>query len=450
MIILMSIIKREKMKTAKTIQRKQNHAAPYASAGTSGVSVQAPQNRTGLPDTLKSGIESLSGLAMDDVRVHYNSPKPVQFQALAYAKGTDIHIAPGQERHLPHEAWHVVQQKQGRVKANLQMAGAAVNDDEKLENEADDMGVKALTASPGIGHDAHLISNVVQAKATSENVVQRSSVEIEEVESDHPTTVVSKIKDAGIDKVYLGVSTKATYAYERPKLIKAVIHPGNGPDDTTEAGNDLVGTTAEIGGLGNAEAWTLGYPGDVNYAGGHLIGAQFWQNANTSLLEENLVPMRQSINSSIYKIMEHEVATHVGGNNKIGLDISLHYDPTTNVTLNQGQLQAILQQRFVNTAGFDFTQSFNLRPRVPDKITVKVSSFTGEPDLPKRTLNNPVSGDIQKSATFSKPVFVSNIGWNATSSKLKPPFTQAYWNTFNPVKLKQTGVRTYNFFQETL
>ena len=29
--------------------------------------------------------------------------------ALAYAQGSDIHLAPGQEQHLPHEAWHVVQ-----------------------------------------------------------------------------------------------------------------------------------------------------------------------------------------------------------------------------------------------------------------------------------------------------------------------------------------------------
>ncbi|NDV67379.1 hypothetical protein D0T66_00510 [Dysgonomonas sp. 25] len=45
---------------------------------------------------------------MDDVRVHYNSAKPAQLQALAYAQDTDIHIAPGQEQHLPHEVWYVV------------------------------------------------------------------------------------------------------------------------------------------------------------------------------------------------------------------------------------------------------------------------------------------------------------------------------------------------------
>ena len=62
---------------------------------------QTPNN-TGLPDTLKSGIENLSGLSMDDVKVHYNSAKPAQLRAHAFAQGTDIHMAPGQEKHLPH------------------------------------------------------------------------------------------------------------------------------------------------------------------------------------------------------------------------------------------------------------------------------------------------------------------------------------------------------------
>lgn len=75
--------------------------------------MQAPAS--GLPDSLSSGIESLSGYSMDHVKVHYNSDKPAQLNAHAYAQGADVHVASGQERHLPHEAWHVVQQKQGRI-----------------------------------------------------------------------------------------------------------------------------------------------------------------------------------------------------------------------------------------------------------------------------------------------------------------------------------------------
>ncbi|MDD5035844.1 MAG: DUF4157 domain-containing protein [Methylococcaceae bacterium] len=117
-------------------------------------------NKTGLPDKLKSGIESLSGMSMDQVKVHYNSSQPAQLNALAYAQGSDIHVAPGQEQHLPHEAWHVVQQAQGRVKPTMQMKdGMPVNDSQGLEQEADVMGVKAnktaqlhrADGSPGCG-----------------------------------------------------------------------------------------------------------------------------------------------------------------------------------------------------------------------------------------------------------------------------------------------------------
>ncbi|MDJ0732404.1 MAG: DUF4157 domain-containing protein [Crocosphaera sp.] len=97
----------------------------------------------GLPDRLKTKIEALSGIPMDDVKVHYNSPKPEQMRALAYTQGTDIYLAPGQEKHLPHEAWHVVQQKQGRVKPTLQTKGIGVNDNPGLEQEATVMGHKA-------------------------------------------------------------------------------------------------------------------------------------------------------------------------------------------------------------------------------------------------------------------------------------------------------------------
>ena len=100
----------------------------------------------GLPANLKSGIETMSGVSMDSVRVHYNSSKPANLGALAYAQGNDIHLARGQERHLPHEAWHVVQQAQGRVRATQQLkAGIPLNDDPSLEREADVMGRKAAS-----------------------------------------------------------------------------------------------------------------------------------------------------------------------------------------------------------------------------------------------------------------------------------------------------------------
>ena len=108
---------------------------------------------------------------MNDVKVHYNSLKPAQVQALAYTQGTDIHVGAGQEKHLPHEAWHVVQQKQGRVQATLQAKGIAINDDSGLEQEAAAMGAKAIQRR----HSAQAAPNLT-AQATGAGVMQRYQV----------------------------------------------------------------------------------------------------------------------------------------------------------------------------------------------------------------------------------------------------------------------------------
>ncbi len=116
---------------------------------------EAAENRTGMPDRLKGGLERLSGADLSPVRVHYRSAKPAQVKAHAYTQGWNIHVAPGQERHLPHEGWHVVQQMAGRVKPTMRLGGKAINDDAGLEREADVMGAKALQLRPA-GHDAGL------------------------------------------------------------------------------------------------------------------------------------------------------------------------------------------------------------------------------------------------------------------------------------------------------
>ncbi|WP_422360474.1 DUF4157 domain-containing protein [Reichenbachiella sp.] len=103
------------------------------------------KNNTGLPDKLKSGMENLSGMSLDHVKVHYNSSKPAAVQAHAYAQGSNIHLASGQEKHLPHELGHVVQQAQGRVKPTTTVNGMAVNDNAGLEKEADVMGARAMS-----------------------------------------------------------------------------------------------------------------------------------------------------------------------------------------------------------------------------------------------------------------------------------------------------------------
>lgn len=170
------------VKARATVQ----HAEPIA-RNTSGFKlednrpVQKKTNRTGLPDQLKSGIENLSGHSMDDVKVHYNSAQPAQLNAHAYAQGSNIHLAPGQEKHLPHEAWHVVQQKQGRVKPTKQLKSKInINDDEGLEQEADRMGAKALGANS-------VAKTLVQKKASVQtSQLMYGAIPDQELQEDAP------------------------------------------------------------------------------------------------------------------------------------------------------------------------------------------------------------------------------------------------------------------------
>lgn len=130
---------------ATTQRQLQLMADDYAVGDSvSSEPIQKAENNTGLPDNLKSGMESISGMSLDHVNVHYNSSKPAAVQAHAYAQGSDIHLASGQEKHLPHELGHVVQQMEGRVQPTTSVGGMAVNDNAGLESEATRMGDQAL------------------------------------------------------------------------------------------------------------------------------------------------------------------------------------------------------------------------------------------------------------------------------------------------------------------
>ncbi|MBT1697516.1 DUF4157 domain-containing protein [Fulvivirgaceae bacterium PWU4] len=145
------------------------------------------QNNTGIPDALKSAAEHFSGIDLSDVRVNYNSEAPSRLQAHAYARGSEIHLAAGQEKHLPHELSHVIQQKQGRVKPTGYVQSLPVNDEQKLEDEADRMGAKlagadiqearsyspAIQSTPGFADTAGIIQGVFTRKHKRSGSVQK-------------------------------------------------------------------------------------------------------------------------------------------------------------------------------------------------------------------------------------------------------------------------------------
>lgn len=142
-------------KKEDSIQRKSSRADPAARA----------QNRTGIPTQLKERMEYHTGLSLDDVRVHYHSDMPKRLDALAYTQGNQVYLGAGQERHLPHELGHVVQQKLGKVQPDTRHeSGALMNTDAALEREADEIGALRKTAG-GSGGNAGTVQRRIDPES---------------------------------------------------------------------------------------------------------------------------------------------------------------------------------------------------------------------------------------------------------------------------------------------
>ena len=119
-------------------------------------------NLTGIPTQMKLDFEQRSGLSFDDVRVHYNSDKPAQIGALAYTQGPQVHIGPGQDRHLRHELGHVVQQKHGIVRPSGKLRGRQVNTNPQLEQQADSILDTTYPLSRLNSHNSYETQDIYQ------------------------------------------------------------------------------------------------------------------------------------------------------------------------------------------------------------------------------------------------------------------------------------------------
>lgn len=92
----------------------------------------------GIPEPLKGQLESENNVDLSDVEVIRDSNKPAEYGTEAFSANKKIHLAPGKEDHLEHEARHEVQKKQGKVKATGKLKdGTPVNTDPELEKDAD-------------------------------------------------------------------------------------------------------------------------------------------------------------------------------------------------------------------------------------------------------------------------------------------------------------------------
>ncbi|OJJ23106.1 hypothetical protein BKI52_01785 [marine bacterium AO1-C] len=155
----------------RPVQAKQKPIQPKAASASSS---NAGSSMQGLPEPMKNNMEAMGGVDLSDVKVHHNSGEPQKVGALAYAQGSDIHLGPGQEKHLGHEAWHTVQQKQGRVKpTRMYKRDTPVNDDAHLEREADEMATKARQCKCATCAGCGKKAKTKQENQSSGTVVQR-------------------------------------------------------------------------------------------------------------------------------------------------------------------------------------------------------------------------------------------------------------------------------------
>ncbi|QSB25574.1 DUF4157 domain-containing protein [Flavobacterium sp. CLA17] len=191
------------LKGNKAIELEDNRSA----------SIQRKSNNTGLPDALKNGMESLSNKNLDHVKVHYNSSKPATVQALAYAQGSNIHLAPGQEKHLPHELGHVVQQMEGRVKPTMKVGGTPVNNDPALESEATHMGQRAI-----------------QRASISRPKENAKTIQPKKIQEDH-TVQFQNMDHLGVPGINYAVMSQEGYGKwqetVQAKAMSGVSHAGN-------------------------------------------------------------------------------------------------------------------------------------------------------------------------------------------------------------------------------
>nr|WP_172304250.1 DUF4157 domain-containing protein [Pseudenhygromyxa sp. WMMC2535] len=153
-----------------------------ADARTGGAGTDGP--RRSLPRGLAAKMGAAFETDFSSVRV-IEGPEAAQVGARAFTRGEELHFGPGEyrpqsaagQRMIGHELAHVVQQRQGRVRGNVEIGGVSVNTQAGLEREADGAGERAARGeAAGMGESSPSLGS---GTAGSPGVVQRREDEEE-------------------------------------------------------------------------------------------------------------------------------------------------------------------------------------------------------------------------------------------------------------------------------
>lgn len=170
-----------------------------------------------LPKGLQDRLSAATGQDFSQTTVHKNSGLPMRLGALATAQGNQIHLGPGQEQLLSHEAWHLAQQAQGRVKANTTIARQPINNDRQLEAEADQF---AAGKPVGIGPQS-FSHNAAATTAPMQRVADETLKEEPTETSEGPTEEYLWHNDILLDTIF---DDKETEGNERLNSLRQVLY----------------------------------------------------------------------------------------------------------------------------------------------------------------------------------------------------------------------------------
>lgn len=104
-----------------------------------------------LPEPVQTQMGQAFGADFSTVQLHTDSAAAGQIGARAFARGEEVHFAPGNFRPdtldgrsmIGHELAHVVQQRRGGVRSTGQAFGVEINDQPELEQDASRLGAAA-------------------------------------------------------------------------------------------------------------------------------------------------------------------------------------------------------------------------------------------------------------------------------------------------------------------
>jgi len=358
--------------------------------------VQRAPNQTGLPDHLKMGVENLAGVSLDDTKVRYNSSRPASLKAVATTQGTEVDVAAGQEKFVPHEAWHLAQQKLGRVQPTTQVNGTPVNDDHGLEREADVMGARAeslgrsmMQSGPSAGQAAAPAQGA-GLRLGQDGPVQRASLSDEGADKvETPASAIMKALDLYKNQLYLPDDKVPASPETRAKVVRASIDKNSVKKEKRKKS----GLLSKITAMARAEQYIMQGADLLKfYDAGHLVADQLLRGSGIESFEMwNLAPQVSALNSPTYAyIVEEEAVAAANAGAEVEMKVSVEY-PTDTYKV---PLQTLMSRKMVpftpvNSANvqigakvYPISKEITIPRRIPGRWRAKTKVVTGPPTDP--------------------------------------------------------------------